>query len=250
MLRPRASGAFTPKSVTSLALWLDASDSSTLYDSTSGGSLVAADGTVGRWEDKSGNGRHATQSTANNRPTRKVALLNGLDGVYFNGSPFTMSTATFTVPSAFTLYVVQRNTTQFQTNVARCVEHGSVFTTGWNAVGASLGMANGSYLWQARFNTTTFDTAKSTASANYLIAYNSDGAATKNLSLSFNGGTASTFTSAASPTGAYEFWINSLAGAFYHSIQNVHEIVYYDRLLTAAEQSSVASYLNKKWAVY
>lgn len=75
-----------PSSISGLELWLDASDSSTLYDATTGGSLVAADGGVARWEDKSGNARHFTQSTAANRPVRKTSDINGLDALLFDGS--------------------------------------------------------------------------------------------------------------------------------------------------------------------
>jgi hypothetical protein len=76
---------WTPSRITT-ALWLDAGDSSTLFDATSGGSLVAADGAVARWEDKSGNARHVTQGTLANRPLRKVAAQNGLDALLFDGS--------------------------------------------------------------------------------------------------------------------------------------------------------------------
>jgi hypothetical protein len=69
-----------------LQLWLDASDALTLFDATSGGSLVAADGAVARWQDKSGNARHATQATSGSRPIRKTALVNGLDAITFDGT--------------------------------------------------------------------------------------------------------------------------------------------------------------------
>jgi hypothetical protein len=69
-----------------LSLWLDAADSSTLFDAVSGGSAVAADGAVSRWEDKSGNRFHVTQSTANNRPLRRTAQFNGRDALDFDGS--------------------------------------------------------------------------------------------------------------------------------------------------------------------
>ena len=75
-----------PASISGLAGWWDASDASTLYDATSGGSLVAADGAVARWEDKSGNLRHATQSTSAKRPLRSVAQVNGLDALTFDGT--------------------------------------------------------------------------------------------------------------------------------------------------------------------
>ncbi len=76
---------WTPADIAT-ALWLDASDSSTLFDAVSGGSLVAADGAVARWEDKSGNANHATQSTSGSRPTRKTSIQNSLDVLRFNGS--------------------------------------------------------------------------------------------------------------------------------------------------------------------
>lgn len=76
----------TPATISGLQLWLDGSDSSTLYDATSGGSLVAADGAVARWEDKSGNARHFTQSTAGSRPARKTSQQNGLDALLFDGA--------------------------------------------------------------------------------------------------------------------------------------------------------------------
>lgn len=71
---------FTPTLISGLQLWLDAADSSTLFDATAGGSLVSVGGTVARWQDKSGNNRHAIQGTVNNRPIKNGSAL------YFNGS--------------------------------------------------------------------------------------------------------------------------------------------------------------------
>jgi hypothetical protein len=84
---------FNPLSL-SPALWLDASDASTLFDATSGGSLVAADGAVARWEDKSGNSRHATQSGSTARPLRKTSIINGKDVLRFDGSNDWMESGT------------------------------------------------------------------------------------------------------------------------------------------------------------
>jgi hypothetical protein len=55
-------------------------------------------GAVARWEDKSGNARHATQSTSGSRPTRKTNQQNSLDGLDFDGTNDTLlvnSVATF-----------------------------------------------------------------------------------------------------------------------------------------------------------
>jgi hypothetical protein len=84
LLRPTASG-FDPRRIAGLALWLDASDGSTVFDAVSGGSPVAPGGAVWRWEDKSGNGRHFTQSTTNNHPTY-TGTLNGRNVITFDGS--------------------------------------------------------------------------------------------------------------------------------------------------------------------
>lgn len=79
---------FTPTSITGLQLWLDADDSTTLFDSTSGGAPVEANGSVARWEDKSGNGTHVIQSTVNSRPILKTLQKNGKSGIYFDGNDF------------------------------------------------------------------------------------------------------------------------------------------------------------------
>jgi len=64
-------------SLISTALWLDAADASTITESG---------GAISQWNDKSGNGRNATQVTAGNRPTYTSAALNGKNVVSFNGS--------------------------------------------------------------------------------------------------------------------------------------------------------------------
>jgi len=67
---------WTPAQITT-ALWLDADDASTI---TLNGSNVSA------WNDKSGNGRNATQATAANQPAYTTAGLNGKNILTFDGS--------------------------------------------------------------------------------------------------------------------------------------------------------------------
>ena len=70
----------------STALWLDAADATTLF-TTNAGSTVATNGSaVGRWNDKSGNNRHATQATSANRPSCLTGALNGRQGVQFTAN--------------------------------------------------------------------------------------------------------------------------------------------------------------------
>lgn len=64
----RKKTAWTPAQLSGLALWLDADDASTI---TLNGS------TVSQWNDKSGNGRNASQATAANQPTYLATGFNG-----------------------------------------------------------------------------------------------------------------------------------------------------------------------------
>ena len=136
LLRPRQTG-FTPRSISGLALWLDAADSSTLYttdagpvtavsspldiagcalwldgadatsmfDATTGGSQVAAGAAVARWQDKSGNGRHFVQSTASLRPILTASGRNGRSVVTFDATDdFMQSASTHTIPQPATWF--------------------------------------------------------------------------------------------------------------------------------------------------
>ena len=86
LLRPRATG-FNPKSLPGRSIWLDANTAGSLAQNSDGSSAaVAADDPVGYWKDLSGNGRHYTQATNNNRPLLKLATHNGKNSLYFDGS--------------------------------------------------------------------------------------------------------------------------------------------------------------------
>ena len=63
-------------SLISTALWLDAADVST---------VTTVSGGVSQWNDKSGNGRNASQGTSGSRPTVVTASQNSLNGISFDG---------------------------------------------------------------------------------------------------------------------------------------------------------------------
>lgn len=79
-----------PREIQGCELAFNAALATSLYDATSGGSLVAADGAISRWEDQSGGARHATQ-TSTARPLRKIGVINGHDAVRFDGADDYMS---------------------------------------------------------------------------------------------------------------------------------------------------------------
>ena len=77
---------WTPADITT-ALWLEAWDESTIYNATSGGSLVANGGTARRWEDKSGNNRHFTNSNGPTWSSSGLLQFSGNATNFLVGSP-------------------------------------------------------------------------------------------------------------------------------------------------------------------
>ena len=89
---------WTPAEITK-ALWLDAADASTITESG---------GAVSQWDDKSGNGRNATQSTNSNMPVFNATGLNSKQSINFdgNGDHFLLPTGFLNGATAFSIAFV------------------------------------------------------------------------------------------------------------------------------------------------
>lgn len=81
---PQKRSIRTPAQIPNLGLWLDASDSSTLFQNSDGTGTVTNGSVVGYWGDKSGNSRNVTK-TGDVRPTFQTSIKNGLSIVRFDG---------------------------------------------------------------------------------------------------------------------------------------------------------------------
>jgi hypothetical protein len=94
---------FNPSRIDGLDLWLDAADEDTLFDATSGGNFVSTNGSaVKRWEDKSGNSKHAIEAT--DAPILATAEKNGFNALNFATSKYltcSFSSKTFTAQTVF-----------------------------------------------------------------------------------------------------------------------------------------------------
>ena len=80
LLRPREN--FTPRSISGLALW---------FDATNVASITQGGGGVSQWMSRV-NGIVATQGTANNQPDYSVNAINNRPGLVFNGTTDSMPT--------------------------------------------------------------------------------------------------------------------------------------------------------------
>jgi len=88
LVSPRT-GSFDPLSL-SPSLLLDASEAGSLYNATSGGSLVADGGSVYRWEDLSGRGWHLSE------PTNTPIYTSATPRLRFDGTNDKLATRSFT----------------------------------------------------------------------------------------------------------------------------------------------------------
>lgn len=233
---------FNPLSL-SPALWLDASDSTTLYNATTGGSLVAPDGTVARWEDKSGNARHATQATVENRPLRKTSLVNGRDILLYDSSD--KLTCSLTLAPDFSVFIAgQRDNTA-----------GSAFAGNLQNGGAFDGIVIG--IFAASVN--NFKAA--------VVRVGGSETSTPNVNI----GTSAVVASVVVQPTSYTGWINganeSTVSASYNNkdtsftigsgrsgstagdsiVGKLFEVLVYPTALSTTNRQAVESYLRTKW---
>jgi hypothetical protein len=230
-----------PTSYSGLQLWLDASDSSTLFDSTSGGSVVNGDGAVARWQDKSGNSRHATQSTSEARPIRKTSVQNSRDVLRFDGSNDALTTSTNYHVSDLTIFVVAKRTSGT----------GAFFQTG-NTSG--LGYAAGDSI------TSGFDNCYARGVTNGQVG-SITSTSWRVISVTYTAGsrkvyiqgtlvdTASFTISTPNSSSGVASWIGAIDAAGYFLNGDIGEIVAYNIVLSDTNRGLLESYLMNKWAI-
>jgi hypothetical protein len=262
----------SPTQLTGLQLWLDAADASTLYDATTGGSLVAADGGVARWEDKSGNARHATQATSANRPARKTAIQGGKDVLRFDGSNDSLSIASSTATFKFlhgttaTLLYVAKYGTSADPNA----QYGLVSTGGasGNEIGyfhsfddssvnnsissSAIRDANGFRAWLNRVNDTV--TPNTFIACSEVIDAGAATAANRST-VRINGGSAIQGNSLTDSPSGNDSQFDLTIGAIVSSsptaymVGDICEIIIYNSALSNTNRALVESYLMSKWGI-
>jgi hypothetical protein len=254
---PQALGG--PTSISGLQCWLDAADATTLFDATTGGSLVAADGGVARWEDKSGNGRHFSQSDSAKRPQRKTAQQNGLDSLLFDGSNDSLIGSNFSSGTGglSILLVVKRNATGANHElINKGVDNG-----GWMVKFAAANTVEvSSYRDSTLNNNTIRATTSSVAATGYTVLSTVAGSGAFNTASVFRNGTSQAMSAATEAgtngrtpsTGSdpVRIGVQVYAGVDYFTYNgNIAEIIIYDSALSDTDRGLVESYLMSKWGI-
>jgi hypothetical protein len=240
---------FSPTLISGLQLWLDAADDGSLFDSTSGGSAVAADGAVARWQDKSGNNRHATQGTSGSRPVRKTATQAGLDTLRFSGAQSLSvdSVASFFGGSGapqFTLIAVASQTDNTGNTVFSACESSSASsnqTSLWlrDSAITLLNRTGASRIVFGTPPTSGFSLVSVVSRSESLELFTNRSAADTN-SDSFTGTVTRTIASVGVlPRGSGQDFLDG----------DVCELVVYNTALSSTDRGRVESYLAAKWGI-
>lgn len=249
--------SFTPASISGLQLWLDASDSSSLFQDSGGTTPATADGDpVGRWADKSVNGSNGNQGDGTKKPVLKTAVKNGKNGIRFdgvndllegtvgigNGNERTIfAVLNFTNVDGSEFMVVSRPTGFLNRFLIRQAKNGSdiasqgihiasdVTTTNVYVTGSSvLVNAYALFTWRQTSSTRAIRFFRNGAELTPVIE----------TVLSFTGENNGYFI------GTY------LEGFGWYFKGDACEIIVYNRELTDTEKSKVDNYLNSKWSIY
>lgn len=260
---------------------LDASVLSSLKQNSNGTTAASAtDDPVGYWADQTGLGNHATQATSGSRPALKLNNQNGLPGIALDGTDDFLAAAIagFQSLAAMTLFLV------IKTPVAAAADTTSATMFSWgNILAASGSFPAHRGLIAGTVSTGTFSgekllffTCNPGADSNGRLgstSYSRSANAAQLLAFTFsstgtsvyanNAGVSLDLSSAASANDnntpsniGYTADNNLLLGASrangnlgYSLSMTIHQILVFDRTLTAQEQSDIWNEMRVKWGI-
>jgi len=246
LLRPQATG-FNPKSISGLALWLDASDAATLFqDAAATTPATASSDPVGAWLDKSGNARHVTQATAGNRPTISATAQNGRKQLAIAATNSSLSTAALSLPAPFSVIaVVQKASRGINTFF------GSGDNTNYQ-FGDGSTLYSGSYYGASRVAGAVYGAAPiATGRAQVFSATAVSGSLPASLSMWSDGigGVAQTITAGTSPNNTFGGPVQVGATSSTPWGGTVCEMIAYSKALSTFERQRLERYLAAKWGI-
>lgn len=239
-----AGGTWTPAQTTT-ALWLDAGDATT---------ITTVSGAVSQWNDKSGNTRTATQSTAGSRPAYTASGQNGLGVLSFNGTSSFLdiaSTALFTSGNAdLAIFAAYKN--KFPSTSGAGALFGNY--TGSNGLfSVYFGGVPGAYFtpWGIYSNSSVdMDSGSHTQNANYLISAVRSGGSFTGWT---NGTTQNTVANSNSVYGAGVTSSSWRVGNSYVSSEfgnmDLYELICMNSAPSTTVRQQVEGYLAWKWGL-
>lgn len=234
---------WTPALITT-QLWLDAADAST---------FTLSGASVDQWRDKSGNARHAEQSSETNKPAIASAEQNGRDVIRFDGTNDRLYSASSSAigsnASALNCFVVRKYSASASAN-------GSVFgqylpgSATFESCRIYRNSSGKSAAFFARTTSGATVTSTSDASGWEIVSWHADMAANELVARTGGAsiGAGSVPGSGNTSSGNSTFQIGCRANSLDFFNGDVAEIVYVGAL-TASDRQRVEGYLAHKWGI-
>ena len=240
------SARFSPASISGLALWLDATNG--LFDATSGGNPVTADGaSVARWEDQSGNSRNASQATSGNRPILKTSVQGGKNGIRFDGINDCMATSSFAHSVPLTLFLACKRLSSVgsQADFNRIVEHGAN-----DGVCIVTRAVTNTIAYQYSTSEPT-DSTVNPGTDTKIYEMFVDSSAPRNITFRVNNANQTTASRLGTPVTPSTFNLSQFitTGSFNTNIE-IYELCYYNNNISDSDRDNVRNYLNSKWSIF
>jgi hypothetical protein len=245
------SGFRDPLSLPGLVNWLDFSDSQYLATATNGTGSVSNGSAIAYCADRSGSGYHATQSTANNRPTWSSTGLNSLGAGSFDGTNDTLVT-----PSIVPL-VGDFIFTAFCVSTRASTSTGSQFCIGSSGAGFGIGDGfSGASRVYSTDNGSNFRMTYSATTTGQVHSAVKYAAISNSFVVRRNGVPLVGIDAQNRPVMATPTYTTApvTLGNGILNVTNFHsgliaEMIVYSRALTVAEILTVERYLGAKWGI-
>jgi hypothetical protein len=246
------SAGFSPTSISNLEVWLDASDTSTLYDATTGGNLVTNGNIVRRIQDKSGNGRHFTQ-TATTTTQAGIRVDSGLNGRTTLESQ-SGQTGLRSYDSTFSLTL----SAQTVIMVYRWASTGSYAGARWftqmDSSNADNSLTNGlipmlgTLTSSVNFQVFANGAGRATISTGTQNTWRRRSVVVDGSAITHKWGSTSASHPYTQPSVSYSrFSVLGKAGGAFTPIYKFAELLMYSRALTSTELSDIDTYITNKW---
>lgn len=243
-----SAAAFSPADIPGLQLWLRA-DGTLWQDSARTTPAVADSDPVGAWDDASGNGRHATQTTSTRRLTLKAGVQNGLPVLRLDGVDDFLAVADAAGlqfgTGDFAAFAVFRSSNVAKGDISQNTVLSKNFT-GWetllynsqqnNFIGGTPNPVNGSV---ALTDNVWYSQSLRRIGASCAARLNgvNNGSATNSANVS-NAGT--NLQIGQRPSGSSATFL----------VGDVAEILVYGGTISDGNRQNVETYLNQKWSIY
>jgi hypothetical protein len=205
---------------------------------------------VETWNDASGNGRHATQSTAGLRPFHRTASTGGLAEVVFNGSDrLDIPYSAFLNSEEFSIFVIARNFSTGVKPILKTASNGYSLSfdqgntrvvAGWDESGSAdtqASSAGSSRSYSTQLLCYTMDDTTGNAQADTVKIYSrGEEVGSKTSGVDYTPATSGTLYIGHDTS-------TSLNGA-------VQEILIYNKVVTTDERNQIEGYLARKYGLH